>query len=339
MHHDMEHSFETEYSEITDLSFHHLSDCLEKRMHMSISTVYPFMMNQSGYNNLGLMMSDECPWHTVLMIHGRTTRVEGPLVAQFDRVMESVESLNHMIDSNGIPGTFRVFPTSALRETLINAYVHRDYEIPEPIGVRVDGMGITVESPGNVWRSLHLGSDGAEPSRNDRLYRVFSMMEGSNNKGRGFSTIKDAYKYTPVTPRALCRDGLFIVLLPPVPYVSKGYRCHRDKIHDLLAVKRGMTLREISSQMSMTNQYARKLLTRMENEGLIVGTGRGTGRNYFLCRPETAPTIPPIIAERTPRKMTIKNIEDEWTGRDSNSRPLPCQGNDLPTDLPAQQIR
>jgi Site-specific recombinase XerD len=27
--------------------------------------------------------------------------------------------------------------------------------------------------------------------------------------------------------------------------------------------------------------------------------------------------------------------EDEWTGRDLNSRPLPCQGSDLPTDLPA----
>ena len=32
------------------------------------------------------------------------------------------------------------------------------------------------------------------------------------------------------------------------------------------------------------------------------------------------------------------NRKDKWTGRDLNPRPPPCEGNDLPTDLPAHEI-
>ncbi len=33
-----------------------------------------------------------------------------------------------------------------------------------------------------------------------------------------------------------------------------------------------------------------------------------------------------------------KNM-DLWTGRDLNPRPLPCEGSDLPADLPAPNIK
>lgn len=31
-------------------------------------------------------------------------------------------------------------------------------------------------------------------------------------------------------------------------------------------------------------------------------------------------------------------IEYKWTGRDLNPRPLPCEGNALPTELPARKV-
>ena len=36
-------------------------------------------------------------------------------------------------------------------------------------------------------------------------------------------------------------------------------------------------------------------------------------------------------------KRSVKKTQDEsqWTGRDLNPRPLPCEGSDLPADLPA----
>jgi hypothetical protein len=38
------------------------------------------------------------------------------------------------------------------------------------------------------------------------------------------------------------------------------------------------------------------------------------------------------------KNLFIKKNTRKWTGRDLNPRPLPCQGSDLPADLPALPI-
>src|SRR5688572_33440951 len=43
-------------------------------------------------------------------------------------------------------------------------------------------------------------------------------------------------------------------------------------------------------------------------------------------------------APQTRRAMRAEEF-GEWSGRDSNSRPRPCQGRDLPTDLPPLALR
>lgn len=274
--------FETNYSDNTELSYFDLTECLKRRRHVSVSTVYPFMVNQSGYNNLGLMLSDQCPWYTVLEIGGDRIEVHGCLVKQFDRAMEILGEINHMLDSTGISGMFRRYPTIALEEALTNAYVHRDYSLEGQINIVADGQSVTITSPGKPWVGDRLNSNRQEITRNDMLYRVFEIINAGAGRGKGMAAIRGAYKYAPVSPRAICGNNVFKVVLPAVTRVEKGYGCHREKILNLLAIRKVMTLREIAAQLSVTSQYTRRILKRMEAEGLIRGIGTGAGRRYSV---------------------------------------------------------
>lgn len=274
--------FETNYSDNAELSYIELTECLSRRRHVTVSTVYPFMVNQSGYNNLGLMLSDQCPWYTALEINGSRMEIHGSVVKQFDRALELLGQINYMLDSTGISGMFRRFPTIAMEEALSNAYVHRDYSIEEPVRIVANEQGVTITSPGRPWVGDTLNIDRQEITRNDMLYRVFEIINTGAGRGKGLAAIRSAYKYAPVSPRVLCSNDVFMVVLPAVEKVEKGYGCHREKVLNLLAIRSTMTLREIASNLAVTAQYTRRILKRMESEGLIRGIGTGAGRRYSM---------------------------------------------------------
>ncbi len=85
------------------------------------------------------------------------------------------------------------YPIRALQEALINAIVHRDYEIPEPIRVTIFADRIEIMSPG----SLHWGVDKekflkgkASPKwRNQSFAYLFNKLQLAQSEGQGIPTI------------------------------------------------------------------------------------------------------------------------------------------------------
>jgi predicted HTH transcriptional regulator len=85
------------------------------------------------------------------------------------------------------------YPVRALQEALINAVVHRDYEISEPIRVTVFSDRIEIMSPG----SLHWGVDKekfltgkAGPKwRNQSFAYLFNKLQWAQSEGQGIPTI------------------------------------------------------------------------------------------------------------------------------------------------------
>ncbi|MDR3199621.1 MAG: hypothetical protein LBU34_17265, partial [Planctomycetaceae bacterium] len=85
------------------------------------------------------------------------------------------------------------YPVRALQEALINAVVHRDYEISAPIRVTVFSDRIEIESPG----SLHWGVDKekflagkAGPRwRNQSFAYLFNKLQLAQSEGQGIPTI------------------------------------------------------------------------------------------------------------------------------------------------------
>ncbi|MDR2441368.1 MAG: putative DNA binding domain-containing protein [Planctomycetaceae bacterium] len=85
------------------------------------------------------------------------------------------------------------YPIRALQEALINAVVHRDYEISEPIRVTVFSDRIEIMSPG----SLHWGVDKenflvgkTSPRwRNQSFAYLFNKLQLAQSEGQGIPTI------------------------------------------------------------------------------------------------------------------------------------------------------
>jgi predicted HTH transcriptional regulator len=80
-----------------------------------------------------------------------------------------------------------------LQEALINAIVHRDYELPEPIRITIFSNRIEIRSPG----SLHWGIDkekfltgkSGPRWRNQSFAYLFNKLQLAQAEGQGIPTI------------------------------------------------------------------------------------------------------------------------------------------------------
>jgi predicted HTH transcriptional regulator len=80
----------------------------------------------------------------------------GSIIEQSRKAMEILNTQSYTaIDKLSNKPNQVTYPVRALQEALINAVVHRDYEIPEPIRITIFSDRIEIQSPG----SLHWGVD------------------------------------------------------------------------------------------------------------------------------------------------------------------------------------
>jgi predicted HTH transcriptional regulator len=141
--------------------------------------------------------------HTVLSIYKGKDRSEptaekhlldGTVVEQAKKAIEllNTEAYIAFDKLSNKPNQVK-YPIRALQEAVINALVHRDYEIPEPIRITVFADRIEIRSPG----ALHWGVDKdkfvagrASPKwRNQSFAYLFNKMQLAQSEGQGIPTI------------------------------------------------------------------------------------------------------------------------------------------------------
>lgn len=141
--------------------------------------------------------------HTLVSIYKGLDRSEptaerhtltGSIIEQAKRAISILNTQAYMVFDKISPKPNQVrYPIRALQEALINAIVHRDYEIPEPIRVTIFADRIEIMSPG----SLHWGVDKekflngrASPKwRNQSFAYLFNKMQLAQSEGQGIPTI------------------------------------------------------------------------------------------------------------------------------------------------------
>lgn len=91
------------------------------------------------------------------------------------------------------------FPIDVLREAIVNALVHRDYEIEEAkCEIKIDQNKVVVTSPGKPLPAISLEElntfEAPSLSRNPIITYVFSLMDYMEEKGFGMKTFKSLSK-------------------------------------------------------------------------------------------------------------------------------------------------
>jgi predicted HTH transcriptional regulator len=141
--------------------------------------------------------------HIVISIYGGTDRSEptaerhvltGSIIEQAKRSVEllSTQAYTAFDKTNAKPNQVK-YPVRALQEAVINAIVHRNYELPEPIRVTVFADRIEIMSPGELhWgvdRKKFLSGKASPKWRNQSFAYLFNKLQLAQSEGQGIPTI------------------------------------------------------------------------------------------------------------------------------------------------------
>lgn len=282
-------SFELCRSMNQELTFHTLQAEMQKRLiELGTSQMRTLkLIGEDGlYTNLALLLSDQCETTTkVALFQGTDKEVfrdrkefTGSILKQLEEVYQFINLLNKTKATfSGLDRTdMRDYPEEAVRESLLNSIVHRDYSFSGSNLVNIYENRMEFVSLGGLVSGLELKSIflGVSQSRNPNLAAVFYRMRLIESYGTGIGKIERAYKTYQFQPEFETAKGVFRVTLPNRN--EKQEREERAKDHV-------DTMVSLNEQKSLIVQYAKEngSVTRKEVEDLI---GAGTTKSFRLLK-------------------------------------------------------
>jgi hypothetical protein len=120
--------------------------------------------------------------------------ITGTIVQQAKKLIERLNTENYVSfdKEHNIPNQIK-YPTRALQEAIVNAVVHRDYEIAQPVRVTVFSDRIEFNSPGTLPRAINekkfLAGKAHPHWRNQALAYFFNKLQLAQAEGQGIPTI------------------------------------------------------------------------------------------------------------------------------------------------------
>lgn len=193
-------------------------------------------------------------------LEGAPITVEGPMDQM---VNEALAVVQHLLDGQQIQDPTGAlvpmhYPPDALKEVIVNAAIHRDFNVSNDVQVRVFDNRIEVESPGTLPGHITVANLGTTRfGRNPTIVRLLSKYPDALNKdiGDGIKTVRRRMKQAKLAePEFTPLNASFLVTLKHTP----------------LARPQEIVLRYLANQANeeVTNSIARGL-TGIESENTM----------------------------------------------------------------------
>lgn len=257
------------------------------------------MVSSDGvYSNVALLLSEQCP-----------NTIKAATFAGFDQsvfqdrreftgsLFQQMEDLYAYLDlHNQTKATFeglyrtdtRDYPEDALRETLMNSLVHRDYSCSASTLVSIYDDRIEFVSVGGLPAGITLDDImlGLSVCRNPKLAAIFYRLQLIEVYGTGIPKIMKAYAGTGLEPKIEVTKNAFKIRLPnrnaakTMAGMSNERKSNEEKILDLID-KNGYVVRsDVDQLLDVSQTTASRILKRMIADGLIYQDGRGRKTKY-----------------------------------------------------------
>ncbi len=184
------------------------------------------LTHQGFYTNAALLLSDQCGHIIKCAVAGDTKNhrfkgreeFSGSILIQMSEALGFLKFSNSL--SSKIEGLHRVdtqsYPQEALREALLNAVIHRDYDMGSPVIINVFPQEMEFISVGGLVKGLTLEDvcAGVSHARNEVIAQVFYRLTLVEMFGTGLRAIMKSYEDFPVKPNFIANQKSFIVKLP-----------------------------------------------------------------------------------------------------------------------------
>lgn len=248
------------------------------------------------YTNAALLLSDQCGHIIRCAVYDGTgkskfkTRKEfsGSILKQLDDTF-SFLSLNNNLRAT-FDGLRRIdhedYPEEALREALLNAVVHRDYDYSGSIIINIYDDRMEFISLGGLVKGLTLEDikGGVSQPRNAVVASVFYRLELIESYGTGIQKMIESYAGSGAEPKFAPAPASFVVTLPNrnMAAAIDLNLSKEEKILQLLAKEGSVTRKDVERLLECSSFPANKALSALVQQGKIIKIGAARGTRYVL---------------------------------------------------------
>lgn len=289
-------TFEELPATVQDLSFSVLSQKLQKELNLqglsqdNLKTLEMYK-DKGGFNRAAELLADNNHFpgidavrfgENINIIYKRAIFDHESILKQYDDVLEMYRQYYQYEQINGsLRECISTVPEEAFREAVVNALVHRQWDLPGRIKVSMFPDRIEVVSPGG----LPLGENerlyrtgGLSILRNRIVGNVFFRLRLIENFGTGILRICECYRDSATKPVFnLDVDSVKVTL--PLISLNAGLAADEQKV---LSALKGRSLP--SSAVAVATGFGKSktviILKRLVTQGYVRRSGNGRGLRY-----------------------------------------------------------
>jgi ATP-dependent DNA helicase RecG len=266
------------------------------------------------------------------------------LAEELQAITDAISAAGRIVDLPDTDGLVRraasALPEPVVREALVNAIMHRDWEVPEPVVVEQSGDTLVVFSPGTLFGGVTIDSllTTQSRTRNRLLGDVLRSLRVAEREGTGVDRMYiELIRLGHRPPAFEERDGgvrVAIVGGDPVPEVVCAHNALPSSLRDdaraavvidLLRSASSITLTELAGRVHQSDAELADFLRLAEQSGLLRPTasprpgGVAAWRLADQVRSALGPVLPyfsrPIhesvsLVERLARQQGIVRNQD-----------------------------
>lgn len=297
-------SFENNVSNNQDLHFDYLIKTF-KNHNIEIDNnkfrTLNIINSNNQYTNLGLLLSEECPYSIKCAIFDGNTKMEFKDRKEFTgsvlkQVNDAYEYLSLYNKTKGkILGLERIdtkdYPEYALRESLLNSVIHRDYNFSGSILISLFDNHFEITSLGGLIKGITIEDlyNGVSESRNPKLANIFYRLKYVESFGTGIGRIIESYKGYDKKPLLLSSENAFKVTLYNINYfennsvkILPSNLTQEEQIVEYLKKNDKITRIVVESLLGISKTRANDILNKMISNSIIIQIGVGKNVYYML---------------------------------------------------------
>lgn len=269
------------------------------------------------YSNLALLLSDQCV-HTIKvavfqgkdqMIFKDRREFSGSLMKQMNEVYDFIDFRNQTRAT--IEKLQRIdvrdYPEIAVRESLLNFLVHRDYSFSASAFIRIYEDRIEFVSVGGLMPGIELEDimEGISVCRNQDLANVFYRLHLIEAYGTGMEKIMKAYEGMKEKPEIQTTKNAFKIILPNI---NEKYTLENssvwttktdtnsimeteaslseaeEKILEYVREHGVITKNDVISLLEVSASTASRTLRKMVKNSLLKQNGKARSTNYTIVK-------------------------------------------------------
>ena len=188
----------------------------------------------------------------------------------------------------------RNYPTSAIREALLNSIVHRDYAYSASTLISIFDDRIEFVTIGGLVKGISKDDMllGVSMLRNENLANIFYRLKLIEAFGTGIPKIMESYHSFLIEPKIEITDNAFKITLYNTGIVKKPINDSinafltegEQKVIELFVNEDSIRRKDIEKNLSISQPMAVKYLKNLLEKGVIKKIGNGKNVRYHLRR-------------------------------------------------------